>query len=67
MRNVVEKGSDMPAAFAAGGFDLDHIGPEVAEELAAELAGLIGEFEDPEAHQRAGKRRRVTHRRASSM
>ena len=49
MRDVVEKRPDMPAALAAGGFDLDHVGPKVAEQLAAELALFIGEFQDPQA------------------
>jgi len=43
----------MATAFAAGRFDLDHIGPKVAEELAAELAGLVGQLQYPEARQRA--------------
>ena len=53
VRDVVEEWPDMAAALAAGGFDLDHIGPEVAEQLAAELAGFIRELQDSQACQRA--------------
>jgi hypothetical protein len=34
------------------GLDLDHVGTEVAEKLAAELALFIRELEDPEGCQR---------------
>ena len=43
----------LAAGLAAGGFDLDHIGAEIAEELAAELALFVCQFEDPETGQRA--------------
>ena len=46
MRNVIEKGSNMAASLAARRFDLDHIGPEVAEQLAAELAFFVCQFQD---------------------
>ena len=38
---VVEEGSGAAVGLAAGRLDLKHIGPEVAEELAAELTGFI--------------------------
>src|SRR3954452_11925541 len=37
--DVVEKRPDMTAGLAPRRLDLDHIGPEIAEQLAAELAG----------------------------
>jgi hypothetical protein len=46
--DVVEKRPDPAAGLAAGRLDLDHIGAEIAEELAAELPLFIREFEDPE-------------------
>ena len=41
MGDVVEERPDLAVGLAAGGFDLDHVGPEIAEELAAELSGFI--------------------------
>ena len=52
MRDIVEEWPDGAIALAPSGFDLDHIGPEVAEKLAAELALFIRELEDPEGCQR---------------
>jgi hypothetical protein len=52
--DVVEKRPDVTAGLAAGRFDLDHICPEISEQLAAELALFIGELQDPQACQRAG-------------
>jgi hypothetical protein len=52
--DVVEEWPDAPAGLAARGFDLDYIGPEVAEKLAAELALLIRELQDSQAIQRGG-------------
>ena len=43
----------MAATLATGGFDLDHIGPEVAEQLTAELPLFIRELQDSQACQRA--------------
>ena len=40
-------------ALATGRLDLDDIGPEVAEKLAAELALFIRELQDSQARQRA--------------
>mgnify|MGYP003693567423 CR=1 FL=1 len=47
VRDVVEERPDVAAGLAAGRFDLDHIGPEIAEQLAAELALFIRELQDP--------------------
>ena len=57
----------MAAGLAAGRFDLDHIGPEIAEQLAAELARFIRELQDSQARQRARQRLGVAHRSISSM
>jgi hypothetical protein len=61
MRDVVEERPDPAVGLATGGFDLDHIGPEIAEKLAAELAGFIREFQDSQACQRARQRRVIAH------
>src|SRR5262249_35085671 len=53
VREVVEERSHPAAGLAAGGFDLDHIGSEIAQKLAAELAFFVRELEDPQARQRA--------------
>ena len=50
---IVEKWPDAPAGLAAGRLDLDHVGSKIAEQLAAELAGFVREFEDSEAGERA--------------
>ena len=44
--SVVEEWANAAVALAAGRFDLDHISAEVAEQLAAELAGFIRELQD---------------------
>jgi hypothetical protein len=54
--DVVEEWSDMPAGLPARGFDFDHIGPQVAKKLAAELASFIRELEDSQTRQRARQR-----------
>jgi hypothetical protein len=59
--DVVEERPDVAVGLAARGFDLDHIGPEIAEELAAELARFIRELEDSEARQRARQRLGFAH------
>jgi hypothetical protein len=50
--DVIEERPNMAGGLATGGFDLDNIGPEIAEKLAAELAGLIRELQDSQAQQR---------------
>jgi len=65
--DVVEEWTDMAARLTAGRFDLDHIGPEVAEKLAAELASLIRELEDSQACKRARQRLDIAHWSISSM
>jgi hypothetical protein len=50
--DVVEKWPESPAPLAAGRLDLEDVGAEVAEQLAAELAGFVGELEDTQACQR---------------
>jgi hypothetical protein len=67
MRHIVEERPDAATGLAAGRFDLDDVGAEAAEQLAAKLAGLIGEFDDPEAGQRARERVELAHRSISSM
>ncbi len=67
MGDVVEKWPDAPAALAAGRLDLDYIGPEIAEQLAAEMADFVREFEDPKASQRARQSFGRTHRSISSI
>jgi hypothetical protein len=61
--NVIEEWPDMAVRLATGRLDLDHVGPEIAEKLAAELALLIGEFQNPQPCQRA----RIAHWSMSSM
>jgi hypothetical protein len=51
--DVVEERPDPAAGLAARRFDLDHIGPEVAKKLAAELAGFICELKNSEAGEGA--------------
>ena len=67
MGNIVEKRPDATAAFATGRFDLDHIGPEVAEQLAAELARFIRKLQDSQACQRARQSLGIGHWSISSM
>ena len=67
VRDVVEERPDMAAALAAGRFDLDHIGAEVAEQLAAELALFVRELQDPQACQRARQGLGIGHWSISSM
>ena len=67
MGDVVEEWPDTAAALAAGRFDLDHIGPEVAEKLAAELALFIRELQDSQACQRARQGLGIGHRSISSI
>jgi hypothetical protein len=50
--DVIEERPNMAGGLTTGGFDLDNIGPEIAEKLAAELAGLIRELQDSQAQQR---------------
>jgi hypothetical protein len=50
--DVVEERPDAAVALATGGFDLDHIGPEIAEKLAAELSLFIRELQDSQASER---------------
>ena len=52
MRDVVEKRPDVAARFAARRLDLDHIGAEIAEQLAAELSRFIRKFENPQTRER---------------
>jgi broad specificity phosphatase PhoE len=65
--DVVEEWPDMTAGLAAGRFDFDHVGPEIAEELAAELTRFIRELQDSEARQRARQILVIVHRSISSM
>src|SRR6202022_76954 len=65
--DVVEKRPDVAARLAAGRFDLDHVGPEIGEQFAAELALFIGEFQDPQACQRARQNLGIAHLSIASM
>ena len=65
--DVVEERPDIAVALAAGGFDLDHIRTEIAEKLAAELAGFIRELQDSQARQRARQSLGIGHWSISSM
>jgi hypothetical protein len=65
--NILKKRPDMAAGLAPEGFDLDQISPEIAEELAAELARFIRELQDSEARQRARQILVIIHRSISSM
>jgi hypothetical protein len=51
--DVVEKRPDVTVALTTGRFNFDHIGTEIAEKLAAELASFVRKLEDSEACQRA--------------
>ena len=42
------------ARLAARRLDLDHVGAEIAEQLAAELALLVGQLQHAQAGQRPG-------------
>ena len=44
--------AEAPGRRAAGRFDLDHVGAQVGEEAAQELAAPIGELDDADAVQR---------------
>ena len=67
MRDVVEERPDVARWLAGRGFDLDHIGPEIAEKLAAELAGFIGKLQDSQACERARHGLGIAHRSISSI
>ena len=54
--NVVEEWPDMAAGLAARRFDLDDVGAEVAEQLAAELALFVGQFQDRKPGQWTARR-----------
>ena len=56
MRDIIHKRSDATARLAARLLYLDDVGAEIAEQLAAELAGLVGELQDAQAGQRARQR-----------
>ena len=45
----------MAAGFASRRLDLDDIGPEIAEQLAAELPGFVREFEDAQTRKGPGR------------
>jgi hypothetical protein len=64
---VVEERPDPTAGLAAEGFDLDHICPQVAEELAAELAFFIRKLQDSQVCERARQRASITHWSISSI
>ena len=64
MMDVVEEWPDMPIALATGWFDLDHVRPEVAQKLAAELALFIRKLQDSQTGEWAW---RIAHASISSI
>ena len=50
---AVEEGRGTALEAASGGLDLDDVGAEVGEQLAAVGADLVGEFEDAKVRERA--------------
>jgi len=44
--NIVEERPNAAVVLTTGRFDLDHIGPKIAEKLAAELASFIRKLEN---------------------
>ena len=64
MRDVVEEWPDMAIALAPGWFDLDHVRPEVAKKLAAELALFIRKLQDSQTREWPW---RIDHASISSM
>src|SRR5262249_13142538 len=67
VRNVVEKRPDTAAGLAPGRGDLDNIGTEIAEELAAKLALFICELENSQASERGRRAFGAVHRSISSI
>jgi hypothetical protein len=65
--DVVEKRPDTAARLAAGRLDLDDVGSEITEQLAAELAGFVGELQHSQAGQRTRQWLAPAHRSISSM
>jgi hypothetical protein len=65
MRDVVGKRPDASARLAARRLDLDDVGAEITQQLAAKLTGLVGQLQDAEAGQRA-RRQSLGHRSISS-
>ena len=57
----------MTVGLATRRFDLDHVGTEIAEQLAAELALLVGELQNSQPCQRAWQGCRIAHWSMSSM
>ena len=49
--DVAEEGPDPSAGGAAGRFDQDHVGPQVGQDLAAQLAALVGQVQHPVGRQ----------------
>src|SRR5438270_5939754 len=66
VRNIVQERPGAPARLAARRLDLNDVGAEIAKQLAAELAGLVGQLQQAETRQRAGQRQAVAHRIISS-
>ena len=51
MGDIVQEWPDVAGRLATGGFDLDDIGPQVAQEFATKLALFVGELQDSQACQ----------------
>src|SRR6266545_497613 len=67
MGNIVKEWPHAADRLATGGFDLDDIGPQVAQEFATELALFVGEIQDSQARQRAWEGLGIGHCNISSI
>jgi len=54
MQHVVEERTDATHATATWRLDLDHVGVVIAEQLATELALLVGKLQHAQARERPG-------------
>src|SRR5215472_14782302 len=66
VRAIVEEGADMAAWLAAWRLDLDDIGTQITQQFTAELACLVGQFQNPNLGQRTRRRRDLRHVSISS-
>ena len=51
--NIVHERTETATGFSARRFDLDHVGAQVGQQLAAKLALLVADFQHAQAVQRA--------------
>src|SRR5262245_21599051 len=64
--DIVEKGPHAARGLAAERLDLDDIGAQITEQLAAELSLLIGQLQNSQSCKRAGLDLRARHFSISS-